>query len=103
MDQVAVQERIERLRSLVRTERLIGLYEFGIEGCTAKDTGHVVAVLQELVRLIDYQYLDIADGFKRLYEYCLEEARQGGFHRVKFNLSDLRDTLQRNLAGSAPA
>ena len=49
-------------------------------------------VLEELISSLDFQYADIADGFNRLYTYCLEQTAEDAFDRVQFILQDLRDT-----------
>lgn len=91
---------ITELRVLSTSDRLLGLYELGIDGCAGKNTEQVNAVLQELIGALDFEYADIAEGFHRLYTYCLEQTREGAFDRVAFILQDLRDTLLRAVADS---
>lgn len=91
---------ITELRVLSTSDRLLGLYELGIDGCAAKNTDQVSAVLNELIGALDFEYADIAEGFHRLYTYCLEQSREGAFDRVAFILQDLRDTLLRAVAES---
>lgn len=91
---------ITELRVLSTSDRLLGLYELGIDGCAAKHVDQVTAVLQELIGALDFEYADIAEGFHRLYTYCLEQTREGAFDRVAFILQDLRDTLLRAIADS---
>lgn len=91
---------ITELRVLSTSDRLLGLYELGIDGCAAKQVDQVTAVLQELIGALDFEYADIAEGFHRLYTYCLEQARESAFDRVAFILQDLRDTLLRAVADS---
>ena len=94
-------EVIEQLRLLGTSDRLVGLYELGIEGCAAGESRHVVMVLNELIGSLDYSYTDIAEGFRRVYEYCLEEVGQARLDTVGFILKDLRDTLLRAMAEHA--
>jgi len=91
---------ITELRVLSTSDRLLGLYELGIDGCAAKNVDQVSAVLQELIGALDFEYADIAEGFHRLYTYCQEQSREGAFDRVAFILQDLRDTLLRAVAES---
>lgn len=91
---------ITELRVLSTSDRLLGLYELGIDGCAAKHVDQVTAVLNELIGALDFEYADIAEGFHRLYTYCLEQSREGAFDRVAFILQDLRDTLLRAIADS---
>lgn len=91
---------ITELRVLSTSDRLLGLYELGIDGCAAKHVDQVNAVLNELIGALDFEYADIAEGFHRLYTYCLEQNREGAFDRVAFILQDLRDTLLRAIADS---
>ena len=91
---------ITELRVLSTSDRLLGLYELGLDGCAAKNADQVSAVLNELIGALDFAYADIAEGFHRLYTYCLEQSREGAFDRVAFILQDLRDTLLRAVAES---
>ena len=91
---------ITELRVLSTSDRLLGLYELGIDGCAAKHVDQVTAVLNELIGALDFEYADIAEGFHRLYTYCLEQTREGAVDRVAFILQDLRDTLLRAIADS---
>jgi hypothetical protein len=54
----------------------------------------------ELLGSLDYEYADIADGFRRVYEYCLQQAGEGQLESVAFILQDLRDTLMRAITDS---
>jgi hypothetical protein len=92
---------IEQLRLLGTSDRLLGLYELGIEACVLGEPQHAAAVLHELIGSLDYTYSDIAEGFRRVYDYCLEEAGQGRLDTVGFILTDLRDTLLRAMTDSA--
>ncbi len=92
---VALEAAIAALRQLQTSDRLLGLYELGLEGCTLGSTEQVTIVLEELISTLDFTYADIAEGFQRVYEYCLMQSRAGAFDRVNFVLTDLRDTLAR--------
>jgi len=80
------------LRGLSTADRILGLYEYGIEGCAQESEAQVSAVLLELLASIDLQYGEIAEGFFRLYDYCLERTREGEFDQVAWILEDLRTT-----------
>ena len=95
------QEVIEQLRLLGTTDRLLGLYELGIEGCAVHQPEHVATVVRELIGSLDYSYTDIAEGFRRVYEYCLDEVAQDRLDTVGFIFKDLRDTLLRAMTESA--
>ena len=95
------QEVIEQLRLLGTTDRLLGLYELGIEGCAVDQPEHVATVVRELIGSLDYSYTDIAEGFRRVYEYCLDEVTQDRLDTVGFIFKDLRDTLLRAMTESA--
>jgi hypothetical protein len=102
---ITLDEVIRELRQLSTSDRLLGLYELGIDGCANGDSIQVTKVLTELIASLDYEYADIADGFRRVYEYCLQQAGVGQFDGVTFILQDLRDTLMRAVtdAGAAHA
>ena len=92
---------IEQLRLLTTSDRLLGLYELGIEGCATREPQHVATVLNELIGSLDYTYAEIAEGFRRVYEYSLDEVAQERLDTVGFILTDLRDTLLRAMTDHA--
>jgi flagellin-specific chaperone FliS len=93
---------IGALRRLHPSERLLALYEYGIDGCAERDQEKVVAVLEELINILDFKYGEIADGFYRVYSFSLRKAQKGEFEPVSWLLQDLRDTWVQSLA-SLPA
>ncbi len=99
-DAPSVETVIAELRSRSTSERLLGLYDLGIEGCVRRNAEQATAVIDELIGTLDFAYAEIAEGFQRVYEYCLEQARTGGFDQVAFVLQDLHDTLA-SAAGEA--
>jgi flagellar protein FliS len=90
---IPLDTEITALRALSVTDRLLGLYELGLEGCERRDEHQVTTVLLELIGALDFEYAEIAEGFQRIYDYCLRQAREGEFGSVGFVLRDLRDTL----------
>ena len=81
------------LRRLGGSERLLALYELGLEGCTNQDAGRVTAAVRELMDSLDDDYVGVAAGFRRVYEHCLRQVEASQFDTVAFVLQDLRDTL----------
>lgn len=79
------------LRSLGIAERILGLYEYGIEACEQGHAEEVRATLVELIGTLDLDYGEIAEAFCRLYQYCLQQAQKGEFEEVAWILEDLRD------------
>jgi hypothetical protein len=86
---------ITELRFLGTSDRLLGLYELGLDGCAEQDAAQVTTVVRELIASLDYEYGEIAEGFRRVYDYCLQQAGESQFDSVAFILQDLRDTLMR--------
>jgi ribosomal protein L17 len=81
------------------------LCEHRVEGCELGDTPWVKAVVAELIREFGPGYDEIAGGFGRLYEYCLQKIREGEFTEVAWILSDLRllgEAAGRRAATPAP-
>lgn len=97
---ITLERVITELRLLGTSDRLLGLYELGLEGCANHDPRQVTLVVQELITSLDYEYADIADGFRRVYEYCLQQAADGELESVAFIFQDLRDTLMRAITDS---
>jgi hypothetical protein len=83
---------IHALRGLGLPERLLGLYGYGIEGCAERNEEQVSAVLTELIGTLNFDYGETADGFHRLYTFCLARTREGEFDQVAWILGDLHDT-----------
>jgi hypothetical protein len=99
---IAPESPICALRNLSTSERLLGLYAYGIEGCTEQNRAQVMAVLEELISILDFSYGEIAEGFYRLYAFCLRKTREGQFDQVAWILRDLHDTWAQALT-DAPA
>jgi hypothetical protein len=83
---------IHALRHLGLSERLLALYGYGIEGCAERNEEQVRAVLGELIGTLNFDYGEAADGFHRLYTFCLERTGEGEFDQVGFILGDLHAT-----------
>jgi hypothetical protein len=98
---ITLERVISELRLLGTSDRLLGLYELGLEGCANNDPRQVALVVGELITSLDYEYADIADGFRRVYEYCLQQAGDGELESVAFIFQDLRDTLMRAITDTA--
>jgi flagellin-specific chaperone FliS len=98
---ITLERVIIELRQLGTSDRLLALYELGLEGCANHDPNQVTPIVMELMSSLDYEYADIADGFRRVYEYCLQQASEGQLESVAFILQDLRDTLMRAITDSA--
>jgi hypothetical protein len=89
---------IAELRSLGSGDRLLGLYNHGVTGCADRDREQVVAALEELISLLDFGFGEVAEGFYRLYSFCLREIRLGQFEQPAWILRDLRDTWAHTLS-----
>jgi hypothetical protein len=98
-----VQGAIAALRSLNTTGRLLGLYDLGIEGCAVRNRELVTAVIEELIGTLDFTYGEIAEGFQRVYEYCLRQARERRFSQVAVVLQNLQETLESAGRAAAPS
>lgn len=98
---IAPSSAIAALRSLSSGDRLLGLYDHGVAGCAQRNQEQVTAVLEELISILDFGYGEIAEGFYRLYAFCLREIRLGQFQQPAWILSDLRDTWARTLSDAA--
>ncbi len=90
------------LRELPIAQRLLGLYEYGLDGCDRRSDEQVRAVIEELIGSLDFNFGDITEGFARVYGYCLRKVADGDFDRVAWILRELRDTWARALM-EAPA
>jgi flagellin-specific chaperone FliS len=89
---IAPGSAVAALRSLSSGERLLGLYNHAVTGCAERNREQVTAALEELISLLDFGYGEVAEGFYRLYSFCLREIRLGQFEQPAWILRDLRDT-----------
>lgn len=90
----ALDTLLTELRVLETGDRLLALYDLGLDACARASGERLTAVLQELISTLDFQrYPEVAEGFHRIYTFCLEQAVAGGFDRAAFVLQDLRGTL----------
>jgi hypothetical protein len=87
-------ETIDTSRTLSTEERLLVLYDLGLDAAAGRRAADVTTVLNELIATLDFGYPDIAEGFFRLYTYCLDRADAGDFDQIVFVLGDLRITLR---------
>jgi hypothetical protein len=90
---ITLEAGITALRALRAPDRLLGLYELGIEGCDRKDSDQVASILLELIDMLDFGHAEIAGGFQRLYDYCLRQSHDGEFASVSFVLRGFHATL----------
>jgi hypothetical protein len=82
---------LAELPGLSIADRILGLYEMGIEACAARRRDDAAMVLVELMAALDLDYGEIAAAFHRLYEFCLGKVGQGDFPQVAWVLQDLHD------------
>jgi hypothetical protein len=87
------------LATLPVSDRILALYELGIQACAEGVGDRVAAVLVELMETLDFDYGEIAEAFYRLYDFCLERTRDGDLAQVAWTLGDLRDAW-REAAGA---
>jgi hypothetical protein len=96
----ATERAIDALRDMSPSERLMGLYRYGMEGCRRRDAAQVTAVLDELIGSLDYGSGEVAEGFYRLYSACLDKCRRGQFADVAWVLRELQGVWQAAFADS---
>jgi len=100
---IAPGSAIAELRSSSSGERLLGLYNHAVTGCAERNREQVTAALEELISLLDFGYGEVAEGFYRLYSFCLREIRRGEFEQPAWILRDLRDTWVHTLSDAMAA
>lgn len=71
---------------------LLALYDLALEGCERRDGDAVGRALIGLVESLDLAGQDrVAQGFYRVYDYCLRRALAGDFDHVSALLAQLRE------------
>ena len=94
---------IGALRQLDGIDRVLGLYEYAIEGCARRDPAQVTAAVDELIGTLNLEYGEMARSFERLYRFWLERIRDGYFDQVAWSIGDLHDICAQLVSGGAPA
>jgi hypothetical protein len=89
MDAGSTEAAIDALRDLSPSERLLGLYRYGLDGCANRNREQVIAALEELVDTLNFDQGEIAEGFHRLYSVCLDKSRQGRLDEAAWILREL--------------
>jgi hypothetical protein len=98
---VSLEDRIAQLGGLPTAARILRLYEYAIEWCEQGRVGPVDAVFAEAMAAIDFGSGPVAEGFHRVYEYCLRKIRDGDLASVTWMLQDLRDACVAGHVGAA--
>ena len=72
-------------------EQLIGyVYDAIIVACTKEDRERALRGIQGLISSLNFDYKDLAVPMFQLYQYCLDQIRQGEFVEVKELISGLK-------------
>ena len=79
-------------------DRILKLYDLGLEGCRQRSTAQVSSALVGLISTLNFEATSVSEGFYRLYDYCLRKARERQFNKVAWILADLRETWLRGAA-----
>ena len=100
MAPATIEGEIAELRLLSSPVRLLGLYQLGLDGCARHESSSVTLVLHELISSLDYEFPDVADGFRRVYQYCVEQVMEDEVQSVAFIFQDLRDAVIRSMSAT---
>jgi hypothetical protein len=75
------------------SERVLRLYEQCLEGCENRSTADVSRALLALIATLNFEEASsVAEGFYRLYSYCLRKAIERQFDRIAWILGGLRES-----------
>ena len=77
---------------LTPVQLLIKVYDFAIIGCRSKDADKVCRALVELISSLRFEYQEVSVGLFRLYQFCMDDVKQGKFENAEKILISLRDT-----------
>ena len=91
MTSVQTANVVNELQDLRPADILLGLYQYGIEGCLEGNARQVSAVLVELIGALNFDYEEISNGLFRIYDYCLRLVKAGKLGDVAGILEELRD------------
>ncbi|MGR3220543.1 MAG: hypothetical protein ACUZ8H_12130 [Candidatus Anammoxibacter sp.] len=68
------------------------IFNIGIQACDQKDTIKVRKVLDTLKGMLDFQFKEVASGFGRLYDFCLQFVNDKKFENARDILLELRQS-----------
>jgi len=68
------------------------LYDQAILGCKKQDQGRASLALSELVNSLNFNYVEVATGLFKLYDYLLRIIKQSEFNQALDILTELRQT-----------
>ena len=81
-----------QILSMNPMQLLIKVYDAAILGCKAGDSVKASKALVELVSALRFEYEEISLGLFRLYQFCMDEVKQGKFDIPLKILIELRKT-----------
>lgn len=90
------------LDTLEPGRRTLALYGCALAACARRERQAASEVMLDLIGSLNFDYGQIAEGFYRLYDYCLGRIRRGEFEAVAAILQELRDTWTAAGAGTVP-
>lgn len=74
------------------------VYLRGIRACDENDATKAIKVLRVLMNALDFKYEEVASGFYRLYEYCLQMVNARKFDEAKAVLVEINQTWNKAVA-----
>ncbi|HEX2980458.1 MAG TPA: flagellar export chaperone FliS [Anaerolineaceae bacterium] len=85
---------------------VIMAYDLAINACETKDFERAVKAISVLRDALDFDYPDVAVGLFRLYQWSLDNIRQGDYDSALGTLRELRDAwavAEKQMTSSAPS
>ncbi len=73
-------------------EQLISYtYDIILTACRTRDQERVLRGLMALVSALNFDYLEQALPMHKLYQYCLDRAREGNLDEVKYIIGEFKE------------
>lgn len=82
------------------SEAISDLYSRGIIACEEKNEIKTTKVLRILMNALDFQYEEVASGFYRLYDHCLQLVNDKRFDEAKEILNELNQCWNKAVIGN---
>jgi flagellar secretion chaperone FliS len=85
---------------------VIMAYDMAIRSCEKKDFQTATKAISALRDALDFDYPEVSVSLFRLYQWCLDNLRQGEYQASMATLTELRDAWitaeKRMMGGAAP-
>ncbi len=81
----------QRIMSASPEQLISYIYDVILTACRTRDQEKVLRGLMALVSALNFDYLEQALPMHKLYQYCLDRAREGNLDEVKYIIGEFKE------------